>query len=113
MADEEILREIATHVARTNELAEESRLQQREIRAQHRGTRASMETVNHGLSQVVVVLRELGQSLRDDREAFLGDRRQFLEALRRDRADFVAELRAHREALFRILDRLPPPPEPS
>ncbi|MDQ3609367.1 MAG: hypothetical protein M3459_10770 [Actinomycetota bacterium] len=106
MADEEILREIATHVARTNELAEESRLQQREIRT-------SMDTVNHGLAQVVVVLRELGQSLRDDREAFLGDRGQFLEALRRDRADFVAELRAHREALFRILDRLPPPPEPS
>lgn len=106
MADEEILREIATHVARTNELAEESRLQQREIRT-------SVDTVNHGLAQVVVVLRELGQSLRDGREAFLGDRGQFLEALRRDRADFVAELRVHREALFRILDRLPPPPEPS
>lgn len=96
MADEEILREIATHVARTNELAEESRLQQREIRD-------SMENVNHGLAQVVVVLQALGRTLRDDRQAFL-------EELRRDRADFVAELRAHREALLRILDRLPPPP---
>jgi hypothetical protein len=103
MADDEVLRRIDRHMERGNELMEH-------LREVIDGNRAFMRELllrhEKATDTMITRLREDTRELREHRKEFRQYRDEWREAVREERREFVAEMRAQREALFRMLDKL-------
>jgi uncharacterized coiled-coil DUF342 family protein len=106
MADEEVLRRIDAHMARSNEIFEDHRHFLRELTLrQERVFRAMIDRLDEqgrAIREQGRAIREQGRAIREQTQQM----REQTEQMRAQRREFVEESRAQRAALFRMLDRL-------
>ncbi|CAN5220458.1 hypothetical protein BH20ACT16_BH20ACT16_14550 [soil metagenome] len=113
MADDEILRRLDAHMVRGNEIMARSNEVMTEFRLEMAEHREAMAEHRQGLAEIRFELSQM--SLRGERVAqgFLAELRLMREERERGRddgrkahEDYREESRAHRQALFTILDEL-------
>ncbi len=75
----------------------------REVHDHRDEFREERETFRQSMAQMILEMRRNG-------EAHRAELREIRDEMRESREEFREEMRAQRQALFAVLDRLPPPP---